>query len=280
MLNTTSTCVKVLCLALGIHAAAGAQEIVPLLVSASKSDQALASTDINPPPLAPAPSVIILDYHSFLDNHDSSIDFSLEEFANQLDAMTALGYKFVSMDEVVTGKIEGRANVLITIDDGNHSVYKAYTEVLKPRGIRPVLFVYPAIILGRQKFALTEEQLVELAKDGCTIGAHGYHHMPLSDKALATNSKDFLIEVRKPGPAIEKILGSAPLFFAYPYGVYSKEAEKDLKAAGYELAFAAGDKIVPVTFGDPALDPMAIPRAIVYRWSRPIVMRALAKLIK
>ena len=252
MHNKSYAAAAICLLALGIFTAARAQEAHSLLVFASSSDIASRRAFYRPRvPTAPPPrrasssSIII----TFLDSHTSNIDFSLGEFASQLDAIAALGYKFVSIDEVVSGKIEGKANVLVTIDDGNHSVYKAYMEVLKPRGIKPILFVYPAIILGHMRFALTAGQLVELAKDGCVIGAHGLPPTtPLSEKALAKNPKDFMIEVRMPGPAIERILGSTPLFFAYPFGVYSQEAEKDLKAAGYELAFAADDQNRPREF--------------------------------
>lgn len=239
------------------------------------------STDLPANPL-PMPgegaSVFILDYHTFLDSHKSSIDYSLDEFASQLDAMTALGCHFVSMDDAIAGRIHGRLNIVLTIDDGNHSIYAACKKVIEPRGIKTVLFVYPAIILGHQFFAITREQLVELSTEGFEIGAHGYHHNPLSVKALAKDPKDFRTEIRKPAGAIAEIIGARPTLFAYPFGVYSPEAEAGLKLEGYAWAFAADDKMVAVNFSDPGLDHMAVPRTIVYRWNFPIIMRTLKRL--
>jgi peptidoglycan/xylan/chitin deacetylase (PgdA/CDA1 family) len=240
-----------------------------------------ATTEVQPaptPPPALAPSVIILDYHTFLDAHDSGIDFSLDEFASQLDAMKALGYSFVTMEDAIAGRIEGWANIVITIDDGNHSIYQACKTVLESRGIKPVLFVYPAIILGHVSYAITQARLAELVADGETVGAHGYHHNPLTDKAWDKDPKDFMVEIKKAGPGIAKVLGSAPTLFAYPFGVYSKRAEEELVKAGYLWAFAADDKVRRVNFLDPALDHMAVPRTIVYRWNRLLVLDKLKRL--
>jgi peptidoglycan/xylan/chitin deacetylase (PgdA/CDA1 family) len=242
-----------------------------------------------PQPAAPVPttptvqaapsSVVILDYHTFLDSHNSSIDFSLEEFALQLDAIKALGYRFVSLEDAISGTIEGNANIVLTIDDGNHSIWEACRKVLEPRGIKPVLFVYPAIILGRVKYAITSEHLAELARDGSTLGAHGYHHNPVTDRAWAKNPKDFMTEIKRPGPALARMTGITPLYFAYPFGVFSRRAEEELKDAGYEWAFAADAKIVPVDFSSPSLDHFAVPRTIVYRWNAKLVLKTLARLL-
>ena len=59
----------------------------------------------------------------------------------------------------------GDRNIMISIDDRNQTVYRAYHDVLKPLHIRPLLAIYPNII-GKRKYALTWEQLRELAADG------------------------------------------------------------------------------------------------------------------
>jgi len=219
--------------------------------------------------------VVILDYHTFLGSGHSNIDYSEKELADELDAISALGYRFVNLNDAIAGKIEGSANVVITIDDGNHTIYQAYKDVFAPRGITPYLFIYPAIVRGHVRYALRPEQLVELAAAGCGIGAHGYYHNPVTDKAWARNPDGFLIEINKPGPALQKILGVAPTMFAYPFGVYSARAEEDLVQAGYSWAFAADDKVRQVDFSDPNLDHMAVPRTITYRYNRLALLRQL-----
>jgi peptidoglycan/xylan/chitin deacetylase (PgdA/CDA1 family) len=221
--------------------------------------------------------VIILDYHTFLGTGTSNIDYSEKELADELDAIAAMGYKFVSLDDAIAGKIEGKANIVITIDDGNHTVYPAFKDVFEPRGIKPYLFVYPAIVVGHVRYALTPEKLQALKEAGCGIGAHGYHHNAVTDKTWARDPKDFMMEINKPGPVLAKILGSPPTMFGYPFGVYSKRAEDAVAAAGYAWAFAADDKLRDVDFADPALDRMAVPRTITYRYNRSAMLRTLKK---
>jgi Predicted xylanase/chitin deacetylase len=223
--------------------------------------------------------VVILDYHSFLGHGTSNIDYSEKELGEQLDAMAALGYKFVSLDDALAGRVEGAANIVVTIDDGNHSIYSAYKNVFEPRGIKPYLFVYPAIILSHQRFAVPEGQLLEMRDSGCGIGAHGYHHNPVTDKAWAKNPKDFMTEITRPRPALERITGSVPTTFAYPFGVFAKRAEEEVAKAGYEWAFAADENIKQVDFSDSELDHYAVPRTITYRYNQKHLLRVLKKFL-
>lgn len=66
--------------------------------------------------------VIILVYHTFLGAHTSSLDFSKEEFIQQLDKIAQYGFHWVSLDDAVAGNVQGSKNIVMTIDDGNHSV--------------------------------------------------------------------------------------------------------------------------------------------------------------
>jgi len=220
---------------------------------------------------------VILDYHTFLGDGKSNIDFSLEELAAQLDRLSADGFRFVRLEDALAGRIEGKANVVVTIDDGNHSVYKACKEVFEPRGIKPYLFVYPAIVENRVRYALTADQLAELAADGCGIGAHGYNHSSLSEEAWAKDYVQYGRELRLPGPALRRLTGVAPTAYAYPFGIKSARAAAALPGYGYEYAFVADDFLHPVRPGDPALDRMALPRTIMYRYNRGIVIKAMVK---
>jgi peptidoglycan/xylan/chitin deacetylase (PgdA/CDA1 family) len=222
---------------------------------------------------------VILDYHSFLGTGTSNLDYSEAELAAQLDEIAGMGYRFVSLDDAIAGRLEGEANVVITIDDGNHTILPAFTRVFEPRGIKPFLFVYPAIVLGRLRYALTPEQLKYLADAGCGVGAHGYHHDAVTDKAWERDPKDFMDEIERPGPALARILGARPALYGYPFGVYSRRAEEAVAAAGYAWAFAGDDQVRQVSFDDPGLDRMAVPRTITYRYNRGNLMRALRKLL-
>ncbi|MDA8427252.1 MAG: polysaccharide deacetylase family protein [Treponema sp.] len=219
--------------------------------------------------------VIILDYHSFLGSGSSSLDYSLADMGAQLDRIRALGYTFVSLDDAIAGRIEGTANVVITIDDGNRSDYEAYKRVFEERGIKPELFIYPFPI-GRSRHALTPEQLKELAGDGCGIGAHGFFHEYMTARAYERDPAKVMMEVTRPAPALRKLVGERPRLFAYPFGFGCPPVSQALREAGYDWAFTAGDKIKSVDFSDPRLDHFNVPRTIVYHWNRAQIFSYLA----
>jgi peptidoglycan/xylan/chitin deacetylase (PgdA/CDA1 family) len=243
-----------------------------VLIAAIAASALRAAAD---PGLQAGGEVVILDYHSFLGSKTSSLDFPEEDFAAQIDRYLAVGYNFVTLEDAISGRTEGIANLVLTIDDGNHSVYAAVKDVLLPRGIRPDLFIYPAVI-GRESHFLTADQLRELAAAGCGIGAHGYHHDYVTDGAWERDPKDFMREIALPGPALERITGARPGLFAFPFGLGSKRAEEELAKAGYLWAFGAADALRPVRFDDPVLDRYFVPRTIVYHWNREAVYEALA----
>jgi peptidoglycan/xylan/chitin deacetylase (PgdA/CDA1 family) len=226
-------------------------------------------------PLQAAGKVLILDYHTFLGS-DSSIDFTLADFAAQLDRIRDLGYRFVTLEDAMAGNIEGEDNIALTIDDGNHSVWQAFNEVIKPRNLRPELFIYPSVIWSTPHF-LKPDQLKALIDGGCFVGAHGYHHNYMSARAYRKDSKDVLDEARKPGPSLEKLTGLDPHLFAYPFGVAGPEARDAVKVAGYSWAFLADEHFVWVDPADPALDHWAVPRTIVYHWNKEALFRHLAE---
>jgi peptidoglycan/xylan/chitin deacetylase (PgdA/CDA1 family) len=224
-------------------------------------------------PSLAAGTVLILDYHSFL-GAKSTLDYPIADFAAQLDRMKALGYTFVSLEDAMAGRLVGKKNIAITIDDGNHSVMAAVEEVLRPRGIPVGLFIYPAAI-GRSKTVLTAQQLVTLQSEGCEIGAHGYTHQYMTPRAWLRNRKQVLREASLPMAALAKITGKAPSVFAYPYGVAAPGARDAVRAAGYAWAFLASEKVRFVDPTDPALNHWAVPRTIVYHWNRRAIFKLL-----
>ncbi|MEJ5190164.1 MAG: polysaccharide deacetylase family protein [Breznakiellaceae bacterium] len=220
--------------------------------------------------------VIILDYHTFLGNGKSSLDFNREELIRQLEQFEKMGFRFVSLDDAIQGKISGWKNLIFTIDDGNHSVPPIVRDVLLPRGIVPVLFI-SAALTERSQFCFNPSVLKGLYEKGCIIGAHGYTHQYLTKRAFATNSLRSREEIEKPGPLIEQWIGKKPLYFAYPYGRNSPQAKALLSQVGYRYAFLADDKVHPISFDDPNLDPYEVPRTIMYWWNVKKVFAQLGK---
>lgn len=183
-----------------------------------------------------AQRVYVLCYHSFLGRPDVSTDFSLDEMKEHINILKDGGMKFVSIDDLLSGNIQGNNNVLITIDDGNRSVYPAYKQVFKPNGIPVTLALYNGSI-GRSKYLLTWDQVDDLVKDGISIMSHGYFSEKLYDHLYETNKKIFEREIYSPKQTFEARYTNTVSALAYPFGVYSDSAIKTIKNAGYKIAF-------------------------------------------
>ncbi|HOS96041.1 MAG TPA: polysaccharide deacetylase family protein [Deltaproteobacteria bacterium] len=205
----------------------------------------------------------VLCYHSFHGNQKFPGDVSLEELASQMDLLRTKGFRFVSLADLVAGRVKGAHNVLVTIDDGNATVYPAYRQVFRPRGIRPVLGIYPAII-GRKSYSLTWEQLSELARDGCEVGAHGYYHLHLKQEFREKDPKGFVREIAGSKDVLQERLGVKVKGFFYPNGIYSEAARQAVQDAGYSCAFVItwGPVLSPLTRN---ADPYRLSRYMIYQ---------------
>ncbi|MFA6507807.1 MAG: polysaccharide deacetylase family protein [Treponemataceae bacterium] len=210
------------------------------------------------------PSVFILDYHTFIGKANNGLDFSPAEFIKQLDRFEKLGFKWVSLDDAIAGKVEGYKNLVLTIDDGNHSVPAVVKDILKPRGIVPTLFVSAGLVL-KEPFTIKPDTVKEMAGLGCIIGTHGYTHQYMTGKAFAANPDMVKKEISKPGPIISEMLGKPQIYFAYPYGVLATGKESLVAAAGYQFGFSANGNLVPINFQSAGYNRYDVPRTIVYK---------------
>ncbi len=189
--------------------------------------------------------VDVLCYHSFLKKTDP-YSFSNEELDSQLQFFKEKGYKFVTMNDIRSANISGRKNILVTVDDGNKSVYDAYFKVFKKYGIKPVIGIYPAII-EKKDYALTWKEAETLSKEGCEIAAHGYNHLYVNKKLYDSDIKAFNREIYLSKEILEKKLNRKIDVYVYPFGVRSEITIEHLKKAGYNYAFTIvnGDVLIP-----------------------------------
>lgn len=241
--------------------------VSPIVVSSAYS----ANGDYRPASGEKA-EVIALCYHSFL-GKKFEMDFTPEAFGEQLESVKSLGYRFVSFDDIVSNRVTGKNNVLITIDDGNISLKKVFDRVLMTNGIKPLLFIYPAVT-SRLHYSVTWRDLKYYLQQGATIGAHGYYHMFVNEKLFRKNPKAFYKEIYKSKAKLEQKLGVPVSVFGYPFGLYSDITVETLKKAGYSYAFSLNNGVLKVPLADNA-DPLRLPRYYVTKPSWKGIYRML-----
>lgn len=202
--------------------------------------------------------VFVLAFHTFLGKEKIDLDIDVISFREKLENLKKQGFKFVTMEEIKENKVTGTKNLLMTIDDGHKTALKAYDEVLKPMGIKPVIGIYPSII-GASKSFMTWEDVIRLSKDGVYIAAHGYEHLLINQKLFNKNRQAFEDEIIKSKKILEEKIGKKIDTFIYPYGVRSDITKEYLRKSGYKMAFTInwGTLIVPIEKNS---DLMELPR--------------------
>lgn len=205
---------------------------------------------------------VILCWHTFLGKESIPTDFTLAEFAAQIDKLRSLGYRFVTMEDLIFGRIRGPLNLVVSIDDGHRTIPSAYEKVLVPRGIVPAIFIYPAVI-GTTFFAMKDAGVRELRDGGCIVGAHGYHHLFINQYLYDHDRALFDEEIFKAKVKVEALTQLPAYIFAYPYGAYSDITIRELEVAGYRFAFAVRRGFV---YADSRLNSRyELPRTVVRR---------------
>jgi peptidoglycan/xylan/chitin deacetylase (PgdA/CDA1 family) len=184
---------------------------------------------------APAGAFRILMFHGI--PHEC-----IDDFAHLMDRLAA-GPGIIDPEEAArridgkdrAGRAAARPPVLISFDDGFASNGHVAREILAPRGIRALFFVCPALIdlagaaqeeaVLRQVFrghrpAREIEPMLDwdavggLVTDGHMIGAHGMNHVRLAGLSAEALEE----EVVGAQAALRARLGTAPDWFAYPFG--------------------------------------------------------------
>ena len=209
-----------------------------------------------------ADRAFVLCWHSFLGQADIPTDFSLAELGSQLDELLALGYRFISLEDLVFGRFSGGLNLVATLDDGHRTVPAANAKVFAARGILPSVFVYPAV-LGMTTYSMKADDLRSLRDSGCLVGVHGYYHLFVNEQLYRSDRAAFEREIFTAKDKVEALTGLPAYVYAYPFGALSPISKTEVERAGYAFAFAVRRGFV---FADPRLnDPYELPRSVVTR---------------
>lgn len=216
----------------------------------------------------------VVMYHHFSTKPSSLGTYVLspEQFEGDLQYIQKCGYTTISADEfldyVKSGVPIPQKSIMLTIDDGNESVYTYVYPLLKKYkmkavvsviGIHTDIFSNPkerqSVVYGH----LTWDQLREMQKSGLVeIGNHTYNmHESAKGKRYGVKKlkgetyeqyKNVLWkDVGKFNDEMEKELGIYPTIFAYPFGGYSEETLPILSEMGFRVIFSCEERVNRIT---------------------------------
>lgn len=217
---------------------------------------------------AAEPLATILCYHVVESPSDTKFTISRGTLDRQMAYLSAAGYRVIPLRHVAEYLAGERRSlpanaVVLTIDDGWRSTYTEFWPVTRKYGFPFTAFVYPKFV-GMGRYAVTWDQLREMAGDGVEIESHALSHPFLARSRERFGSARYahwlaseLIDSKR---IIEEEIGRPVRSLAYPYGDFDSTVIAQTRAAGYDAAVTA-------TFGAIGRehDPYRLNRVVIHR---------------
>lgn len=187
------------------------------------------------------PEVPILCYHQIRDwkptDSKTARDYivPVEKFKDQIKSLADSGYQAILPDQLYDYLAYGKAlpskPMMITFDDTRLDQYTIAVPELNKYGFKGVFFIM-TVSLGKPGY-MSKEQVKQLSNEGQLIGSHTYDHK----NAKTYSDKDWEEQVAKPSKQLQMITGKPVEYFAYPFGLWNKEAIAGLKKFGFKSVF-------------------------------------------
>jgi len=152
------------------------------------------------------------------------------------------GYHTILPDQLyaylTTGAPLPSKPVMLTFDDGDLDQYETAVPILEKHGFKGAFFIMTVAIgrRGKQPY-MDKAQIKDLADRGHTIGAHTWDH----HNVKKYQGDDWKIQIEEPKAKLESITGKPVKYFAYPFGLWNKQALPEIQKRGYAAAFTLAD---------------------------------------
>ena len=190
--------------------------------------------------------VPILCYHQVRDYKPSDSKTAkdyivpVDAFRDQMKLLADSGYQAILPGQLheylITGKTLPDKPVLITFDDTRLDQFTAALPELDKYGFKAAFFIM-TVSLGKPGY-MSKEQVKQLADEGHTIGSHTYDHKNVKTYTV----DDWVDQVQKPSKQLQTITGKPVEYFAYPCGLWNKEAIAKLKDHDFKAVFQLSAK--------------------------------------
>lgn len=165
-------------------------------------------------------------------------------FRDHIKVLADSGYHTVLPDQLYSYLVNGSPlpdkPVMLSFDDTDLEQFTVAVPAMKEHGFKGVFFIM-TVSLGRPHY-MSKEQVKQLADEGHAIGSHTWDHHNIKKYT----GEDWVTQIEKPSRLLETITGRPIIYFAYPFGLWNKEAIPELKKRGIRAAFQLADKRDPL----------------------------------
>ncbi|HKB43804.1 MAG TPA: polysaccharide deacetylase family protein [Chitinophagaceae bacterium] len=164
----------------------------------------------------------------------------VNNFREQMKFLADNGYHTILPDQLYDYLLKGitlpSRPIVISFDDTRVEQYSVARDEMNKYGFKGVYFIM-TVSLGRPGY-MTKDQVKQLADEGNIIGSHTWNHSNVKHYSV----QDWITQIDKPSQELEKITGKPIKYFAYPFGLWNKEAIEQLKQRGFKAAFQLSAK--------------------------------------
>lgn len=242
--------------------------------------QILTPKAVEKPVMADAATILarkevpILCYHNIKDFSASAGEMTKTytvkpaAFAEQMKALADAGYNSILPDQLYDYLLYNKSlpekPIMITFDDTRGEQYSIGAAEMKKYNFKGVFFVM-TVSINRPNY-LSAAEIKDLSDSGNTIAAHTWdHHM-----VTKYTAEDWNTQLVKPKAKLEGIIEKPISYFAYPFGLWNKEAIPEIKKSGYNMAFILSTK-------RDSIDPLYTVRRMIVsgNWSTERMMKAV-----
>lgn len=160
----------------------------------------------------------------------------ISTFKEHIKMLHDSGYHSVLPDQVYNYLVYGdplpSKPMMLTFDDTDIDQFTIAAPELKKYGYKAVYFIM-TVSLGRRPNYMSKEEVKKLSDDGNVIGSHTWDH----HNVKKYQGEDWVTQIDKPTKTLETITGKDIVHFAYPFGLWNKEAIPELKKRGFKSAY-------------------------------------------
>ena len=242
-------------------------------ITKKDSTNTIVDDSVTQKPLADVATILakkevpVLCYHHIRERNET-YSVTPTNFANQMKALYDSGYKTVLPDDLYNYLVHGKElppkPVMITFDDTDKEQFELGAGEMNKYGFKGVFFVM-TISINRKRY-MSEAELKQLSDSGHAVETHTWDHNMVTKYKGATWDTQLVM----PKNRVEAITGKPVRYFAYPFGLWNKEAIPEIKKRGYKMAFILSTK-------RDSTEPLyTIRRMIVpYQWSAQGLLKAM-----
>ncbi|SKB91595.1 polysaccharide deacetylase family protein [Daejeonella lutea] len=162
------------------------------------------------------------------------------EFKSQMKMLADSGYNTILPDQLYNYLAYGaklpKKPIMLTFDDTKLDQWTVAIPEMKKYGFKGVFFIM-TVSLGRPNY-LSKDQVKQMSDAGHVIGSHTYDHQNVKKY----QGEDWVTQIEKPTKTLKEVTGKDIKYFAYPFGLWNKEAIPELKKRGFSSAFILAEK--------------------------------------